>query len=353
MPLGVVGSIVPFNFPIMVPMWTMPVAIATGNCQILKPSEKVPGAAFLLAQLTKEAGLPDGVFQVVNGIVPVVNAICDAPLIKAVSFVGSTRVAKIVAKRCRSLEHPKRVLALGGAKNHMIAMPDCNIAMCSVDVVNSYAGTTGQRCMAAANLVLVGKNDALLDAVIKEAASRVRGVGKKMIGPCINKTAQERIVGYINDAEKNGGEILLDGRKWLEEEDCKHGYWVGPTIIKFKDAKHKCFHEEIFGPVLSVVEVPDRETAIAIENANRYGNAACIYTSSGEHAQWFYKRFSAGMIGVNIGVPVPREPFAFGGYNDSKIGDFDITDDGGIEFFTWRKKITSKWVPPPRKTWMD
>jgi len=225
-------------------------------------------------------------------------------------------------------------------------MPDCDIAMCAHDIVNSFAGTAGQRCMAAANLIIVGENQELLDAIVKEAASRgtpfpdERGT----VGPVIDKAAEDRILGYINRAEKNGAKILLDGRNWkTTRPECKQGFWVGPTIIELNDTKDPCFHDEIFGPVLSVVRVDTKMEALKIENANPYGNAASIYTSSGDNAEWFCRHFSAGMIGVNIGVPVPREPFSFGGINQSKFGCSDITGDGGIEFFTQRKKITTKW----------
>jgi len=349
MPLGVVASVVPFNFPIMVPLWTIPIAMATGNCIILKPSEKVPSCGMLLAKLSKLAGFPDGVFQVVNGGKDVVNALCDNPDLNGLTFVGSTKVAKLVYKRCANQEIPKKCLALGGAKNHMIAMADCDIKMCSHDIVNSFAGTAGQRCMAAANLVLVGENDDLLNAIVEEAKSRSFGFEKMQIGPVIDQAAHTRITRYITDAEKAGAKILLDGRKVNKTK----GTWVGPTIILVPDTSLGCFNDEIFGPVLSALIVNSREEAIAVENSNRYGNAACIYTSSGDHAEWFSKRFSAGMIGVNIGVPVPREPFAFGGINESKFGNSDITADGGIEFFTQRKKITTKWRPSVKKTWMD
>eukprot|EP00343_Euplotes_focardii_P011234 CAMPEP_0205830906 /NCGR_PEP_ID=MMETSP0206-20130828/42481_1 /ASSEMBLY_ACC=CAM_ASM_000279 /TAXON_ID=36767 /ORGANISM="Euplotes focardii, Strain TN1" /LENGTH=503 /DNA_ID=CAMNT_0053135007 /DNA_START=20 /DNA_END=1528 /DNA_ORIENTATION=+ len=346
-PLGVVASIVPFNFPIMVPMWTLPIAITTGNCMILKPSEKVPKTMFRVMELLQEAGVPDGVVNLVNGCAEVVNAICDHPDISAVSFVGSSRVAELVSKRCRN--NNKRCMAMGGAKNHLVALQDCDVAMCSHDIVNSFVGCTGQRCMAASVLVLVGDNQPLLDAIVAKAAAMKKGQGAGEVGPVIDQAAQDRILRYINEAEtRDGATVLLDGRSWAEE---KEGWWVGPTILQHKSTKDAACCEEIFGPVLSIVQVDTREAAIEMENSSPYGNAACIYTSSGAHAQWFSKRFSVGMVGVNIGVPVPREPFSFGGSNASKFGDFDVTGDGAMEFFTKRKKVSTKWNVPEKQDW--
>lgn len=339
-PLGVVASIVPFNFPAMVPFWTIPIAIATGNCVILKPSEKVPLTMRRIMGLFEKAGIPPGVVQIVNGGVDAVNAICDHPQIKAVTFVGSSKVAGIVQKRCRDLN--KRVLALGGAKNHLVALPDCNIDMTSTDVVNSFTGCSGQRCMAASVLLTVGPMPELIEAIKKKAAALVAGSENRNVGPVIDQLSLDRITSYIGRPEH---ELLLDGRGWTKT--MTKGFWVGPTILKHTNHMDAGMRDEIFGPVLSIYECKSKEEAIAIENGNPYGNAACVYTSVGAHAQWFTKRLSAGMLGINIGVPVPREPFSFGGINDSKFGDVDITGDGGIEFFTKRIKVTQKWMPPP------
>jgi len=348
-PHGVCVSIVPFNFPIMVPLWTMPIALACGNCIILKPSEKVPLTTRYMFELIQECGFPKGVVQCINGKVDAVNALCDHEGVKAVTFVGSTKVAQIVSRRCRAMD--KRCVALGGAKNHLIAVNDCNINMTSTDVLNSFCGCSGQRCMAAANLLLVGENAELMEAIVTKVSNVKPGKEKYQMGPLIDQAAQDRCKRYVDQAEKNGAKVLVDGRKWSEE--MKEGFWFGPTVLLLTDPKDPSLHDEIFGPILSVIVVNSDDDAIAFENANPYGNAACIYTSSGGTAEWYRKRMSAGMLGVNIGVPVPREPFAFGGINASKFGDFDITADGGMEFFTWRQKCTSKWAPPKKKTWMD
>jgi len=339
-PLGVVASICPFNFPVMVPMWTVPIALGTGNCVILKPSEKVPSAALVLARLVAEAGIPNGVFQVVNGQAEVVNAICDHPDIAAVTFVGSSKVAEIVAKRCRAIN--KRVLALGGAKNHLVALPDCDAAMAASDIVASYSGCCGQRCMAASVLLLVGEQPDLLKLIVDKSRALKAGTGAGQVGPIIDAASKERCIRYINESEASGAEILLDGRAWCDKSP---GNWIGPTVILHHNKADRAMHDEIFGPVISVYVVSSWAEAIAIENGNPYGNAASVYTTIGGNAEWFTSRFRAGMIGVNIGIPVPREPFSFGGLypSPSKYGDLDITGDGCMEFFTRRRKVTSKW----------
>jgi len=344
-PLGVVAAIVPFNFPAMVPMWTIPISLTVGNCVILKPSEKVPLTMMRIVELMTEAGIPPGVFQIVHGAAEIVTGMCDHPDISAVSFVGSSKVAEIVANRCRALN--KRVLALGGAKNHLIALPDCDIGMAARDIVASYAGCCGQRCMAASALILVGNNDetdALLNEVVATAAKLQPGQQGGQVGPLIDGIAKDRVLKYINEAEASGVKVLLDGRSWAKTRT--EGFWVGPTVLLHNSASDPAMQDEIFGPVLSVLRVNTWEEAIEIENANPYGNAACIYTEKGAHAEWFIKRFRAAMLGVNIGIPVPREPFSFGGLygTKSKYGDCDITGDGAMEFFTNRIKVTSKWT---------
>lgn len=345
-PHGVVASIVPFNFPAMVPMWTMPIALAVGNCVILKPSEKVPLTTNAIMALYKQAGFPPGVVQCVNGTVEPVTAICDHPVIKAVSFVGSSKVAEIVYKRCTSIN--KACLALGGAKNHLIAAPDCNIEMTAQDVVNSYSGCTGQRCMAASVLITLGEQKELVDLIVAKSAAIVPGQGPRELGPVIDQYSMDRINKYIEETE---GKILLDGRGWKAKQG--KGFWIGPTVILHTNPNEAAMREEIFGPVISIYVAKTKDEAIAIENGNPYGNAACIYTTSGVTSSWFTSRFSAGMIGVNVGVPVPREPFSFGGWNKSKFGNGDITGDSGIEFFTQRKKVTTKWVIPENADWMS
>jgi methylmalonic acid semialdehyde dehydrogenase len=350
--LGVVASIVPFNFPMMVPFWTLPIAVCSGNTFVLKPSEKVPMTMSRVMELAKQAGLPDGVLNIVNGTRAVVEALCDHPTVQAVTFVGSSKVAEMVAKRCRG--NNKRVIALGGAKNHMVALTDCNVDMCSTDIVNSFTGCAGQRCMAASVLLTVTKQEELVKAIVAKATRIVPGQGGAgQMGPVIDLEAQQRILRYIKESEEGGATILLDGRSWVANAHSKAagagpgGWWIGPTIVVHTNAKDRALHDEIFGPILSILCVDTKERAIEIENASPYGNAACIYTSVGAHAEWFTRRFSVGMVGVNIGVPVPREPFSFGGCNTSKFGgELDITGDGGMEFFTRRKKVTTKWTPP-------
>lgn len=341
-PLGIVASICPFNFPVMVPMWTVPIALTMGNCVILKPSEKVPEAANRLAELLKEAGIPDGVFQVLHGQAASVTAICDHPDIRAVTFVGSSKIAGIVHARCSRIH--KRVLCMGGAKNHLVAVPDCNVDMAAQDIIASSSGCAGQRCMAASVLLVVGEQPKLMEALVAKATALTLGQEAGQVGAIIDAASKERIVGYINAAEKAGVKILVDGRAAAE----KPGNWVGPTIMVHSSTEEPGFKDEIFGPVLSVLQVGTFEEAIKIENANPYGNAASIYTSVGAHAEWFSQRFRAGMIGVNIGVPVPREPFSFGGMygTDSKYGDCDVTGEGAMNFFSNLKKITTKWSRP-------
>ncbi|DAZ99137.1 TPA: hypothetical protein N0F65_010221 [Lagenidium giganteum] len=339
-PLGVVASIVPFNFPIMVPMWTIPIALTLGNCVILKPSEKVPLTMSRVAELLIQAGVPKGVFQIVNGKAEAVTSLCDHPGVSAVSFVGSSHVAQLVSRRCRALD--KRVLALGGAKNHLVALPDADFEMAAKDIVASYAGCAGQRCMAASVLLLVGDCQKLLDLVVEKSKALVRGTDAGQVGAIIDKLSQDRILKYINEAEQGGAKILVDGRSWAKETK---GTWVGPTVIHHSNANDAAMRDEIFGPVLSIYNVSSFEEALQIENNNDYGNAASVYTSNGGYAEYFQTRSRAAMIGVNIGIPVPREPFSFGGLygTKSKYGDMDITGDGCVEFFSNRRKITTKW----------
>ncbi|KAH9249631.1 methylmalonate-semialdehyde dehydrogenase (acylating) [Batrachochytrium salamandrivorans] len=342
-PVGIVASIVPFNFPVMVPFWTLPVALVTGNVMIMKPSEKVPmSMCLIVADLVKQAGFPDGVFQVVNGAVEVVNGLCDHPSISAVTFVGSSHVAELVYKRCTQLN--KRVLALGGAKNHLVALPDCDLDMTSSDVVGSFAGCAGQRCMAASVLLVIGEQPELIKKICEKASALTRGQASGQIGPVIDQASHQRILRVINDAEKNGVEVLVDGRHWAKETQGQ-GTWVGPTVLRHKNKTDEALHLEIFGPVISILHVKTWEEAVQMENENPHGNAAGVYTTSGAAAEFFANKFRAAMIGINIGVPVPREPFSFGGLygTRSKFGDHDITGDGGLEFFTTRRKVTTKW----------
>lgn len=346
-PLGVVASIVPFNFPSMVPNWTIPNAIALGNCMIMKPSEKVPLSCGRLAELLKEAGLPDGVFNIVHGDVEIVEAICDHPGIEAVSFVGSTKVAKIVYQRATS--HYKRCLALGGAKNHLMVLPDAIPAMTAQNVAASMSGCAGQRCMAASAMIGVGNIDKIIEKICEEARKIVPG---ENLGAVINKESQQRIEKYITDAEQDGAVILVDGRN-AKVPGKENGTYVGPTVIDHVKPEMSVAREEIFGPVISIMRTGTVDEALAIENANPYGNAASVFTQNGGMARYIIERASAGMIGVNVGVPVPREPFSFGGWNESKFGVGDITGKSSIEFWTKLKKSTTKWNAEAGVNWMS
>jgi len=346
-PLGVVASIVPFNFPCMVPNWTIPNAIALGNCMILKPSEKVPLSAAQLAMLLKEAGLPDGVFNIVNGDSEIVEAICNHAGIEAVSFVGSTKVAKIVYRG--ATHHLKRVLALGGAKNHLLVLPDAKEDLTAQNVTASMTGCAGQRCMAASAMVAVGNVDHIIQKICDEAKKIVPG---QNLGAVISKEAKERIEKYITQAEQQGAKILVDGRG-AKVNGKENGSYVGPTVIDHVKPDMAIACEEIFGPVLSIMRTETVDEAIAIENNNPYGNAASVFTQNGGYARYVIERASAGMIGVNIGVPVPREPFSFGGWNESKFGVGDITGKSSIQFWTKLKKSTTKWNPEAGINWMS
>src|SRR5579871_968281 len=346
-PIGVVASIVPFNFPSMVPNWTIPNAIATGNCMIIKPSEKVPLSCGRLAQLLKEAGLPDGVFNIVHGDSEIVNAICEHPKIEAVSFVGSTKVAKLVYQK--ATQNLKRCLALGGAKNHLLVLPDAKEEMTAANIVASMSGCAGQRCMAASAMVGVGNIDHIISKICTEAKKVIPG---KNLGAVINKESKERIEKYITEAEQQGAKILVDGRN-TKVEGKENGTYVGPTVIDYVKPDMAISKEEIFGPVISIMRKDTLDEAIDIENKNPYGNAASVFTQNCGYARYVMEKASAGMVGVNVGVPVPREPFSFGGWNESKFGVGDITGKSSIEFWTKLKKTTVKWNPEAGVNWMS
>ncbi|MGB3153159.1 MAG: CoA-acylating methylmalonate-semialdehyde dehydrogenase, partial [Chitinophagaceae bacterium] len=346
-PLGVVASIVPFNFPAMVPNWTIPNAIALGNCLIMKPSEKVPLCCGRIAELLKEAGLPDGVFNIVHGDVEIVEAICDHPGIEAVSFVGSTKVAKIVYQR--ATQNFKRALALGGAKNHLMVLPDAVPGMTAQNVAASMSGCAGQRCMAASAMIGVGNVDSIIEKICEEARKIIPG---ENLGAVISKESKERIERYIGEAERDGAKILVDGRHTTVKGK-ENGTYVGPTVIDYVTPGMSVAKEEIFGPVISIMRTNTVDEALAIENANPYGNAASVFTQNGGLARYIIDHASAGMIGVNVGVPVPREPFSFGGWNDSKFGVGDITGKSSIEFWTKLKKSTTKWNAEAGVNWMS
>ncbi len=344
-PIGVVASITPFNFPLMVPLWTIPNAISLGNCMILKPSELVPLSAQRIAEMLHEAGLPDGVFNIVNGDREIVEAICDHPGIEAVSFVGSTKVAKIVYRRATA--SLKRCLALGGAKNHLIVLPDANPEISAANIAASMSGCAGQRCMAAAAMVAVGHTDHIVQRICEEARKIVPG---RNLGAVITQEAKHRIERYIAEAEAAGAKVLVDGRNAVVPGK-ENGFYVGPTVIDNVTPDMAIAQEEVFGPVLVIMRTNDIDKAIEIENNSPYGNAASVFTENGGLANYVIERVSAGMTGVNIGVPVPREPFSFGGWNESRFGVGDITGKSSIHFWTKLKKTTSKWDPKAWKDW--
>ncbi len=346
-PVGVVASIAPFNFPNMVPNWTIPNALALGNCMILKPSELVPLSANRIAELLTEAGLPEGVFQVVHGGKDVVEAICDHSGIEAISFVGSTKIAKLVYRR--GTANLKRVLALGGAKNHLIVMPDADTEMASSNIVASMSGCAGQRCMAASVMVAVANTDHIIARMVEQAKAVVPG---ENLGPVISAESKQRIESFIAEAVENGAKILVDGRN-MNVDGKEGGYWLGPTIIDHVTPDMRIAQEEVFGPVLVIIRTKDLKGALTVENASPYGNAASVFTESGATARYVMENASAGMVGVNVGVPVPREPFSFGGWNESHFGVGDITGRGSIEFWTKSKKMTTKWNREHGVNWMS
>ena len=337
-PLGVVSCITPFNFPIMVPHWTIPMALALGNTMIFKPSEQVPLSGARVAELLTQAGLPDGVFNVVHGDQQVVQAICNHADVEALTFVGSTPVAKTVYAQATATY--KRALAMGGAKNHLIVMPDADAEHTAANVAASACGCAGQRCMAAATMVAVGEVDHIVEQVVNQSRALVPG---ENLGAVISADAKARIENFINEAEEQGASVLLDGRN-TTVEGCENGTYVGPTVLDNVTPEMNIASAEVFGPVLSIIRTGNLDEAIELENASPYGNAAVVYTQDGQVAREFTDRASAGMIGVNVGVPVPREPFGFGGWNDSRFGVGDITGRGSIQFWTQSKKITSHWV---------
>jgi malonate-semialdehyde dehydrogenase (acetylating)/methylmalonate-semialdehyde dehydrogenase len=345
--VGIVAGIAPFNFPMMVPLWMIPNALVAGNAFILKPSEIVPFGALRIGQYLKEAGLPDGIFQTVNGGREVVESLCDHPDIEALGFVGSTKVAKLVYGR--SAANGKRALCLGGAKNHVLVVPDADLDLTASNIVASSYGCAGQRCMASSLMVAVGPTQRIVDAMVANA-QKIK-LGEDM-GAVISAQAKARIERYIAEAEAAGAKVLVDGRG-ATVPGCEGGHWIGPTLLDHVRPDMPAACDEIFGPVLSIVRTSTLDEAIAVQNANAYGNGAAIFTSSGAVARYAVERLSAGMVGVNVGVPVPREPFAFGGMKDSKFGEGDLTGWDGYRFWTKPKKITTKWAMQVDGSWMS
>jgi malonate-semialdehyde dehydrogenase (acetylating)/methylmalonate-semialdehyde dehydrogenase len=347
-PMGVVAGITPFNFPAMVPMWQFPIAITLGNAFILKPSEKVPLASCRLGELMLEAGYPAGVFSIVHGGRETVEALIDHEGVSAYGFVGSTPAAKAVYARAAG--HGKRALALGGAKNHLIVVPDADRDLTVEGVVNSFVGCAGQRCMAASLMVAVGDVDHLIDAIV-ERASQVQ-LGPDM-GAIIDERALARLRADIGQAGDEGVKIRLDGRKAKAPEGYEGGYWLGPTVLDGARMDQACATKELFGPVITIVRVDTLEEALALQSTTPYGNAISVFTSRGSIARRVAESAPAGMVGVNIGVPVPREPFSFGGTKASRFGAGDMTGQGGVELWTFLKKITSKWSVASDANWMS
>ncbi len=347
-PLGVTVGVTPFNFPAMVPMWMIPISLALGNSFILKPSDKVPFTPVMLGELLREAGIPKGVFSVIQGGREIVERLAAHPGVSAVGFVGSSAVARSVYTAATG--SGKRALCLGGAKNHLIVVPDADPSVTVEGVVASFTGCAGQRCMAASVLVAVGDVEPLLAKVV-EAAGKLE-LGRDM-GALIDKASHSRLTTAIDRAVSDGATLRLDGRAAPAPSGYEGGNWLGPTIIDNAHPSMQSACEELFGPVLTIVRVASLDQALKLERASRYGNALSVFTTSGAVAQHVADQASTGMVGVNIGVPVPREPFSFGGTKDSKFGTGDITGAGGVELWSNRKKITAKWGLQPDKNWMS
>ncbi|PZQ90532.1 MAG: methylmalonate-semialdehyde dehydrogenase (CoA acylating) [Leifsonia xyli] len=345
-PLGVVGIISPFNFPAMVPLWFFPVAIAAGNTVVLKPSEKDPTAAIWMAEALKEAGLPDGVFNVVNGDKEAVDAILHHPDVASVSFVGSTPIAKYIYETAAAAG--KRVQALGGAKNHMLVLPDADLDLVADAAVNAGFGSAGERCMAISVVVAVEPvADELVAKISGRMASLTVGDGTRGcdMGPLITKEHRDKVAGYLDVASADGAEIVVDGRGIQVDGDAQ-GFWLGPTLIDRVPTDSAVYTEEIFGPVLSVVRVASYDEGLALINGSRYGNGTAIFTNDGGAARRFQHEVQAGMVGINVPIPVPVGYFSFGGWKDSLFGDTRAYGPDAIHFFTRQKAVTTRWLDP-------
>ncbi len=343
-PLGVCAGITPFNFPAMVPMWMFPVAIACGNTFVLKPSERDPSLSNRMAELLKEAGLPDGVFNVVHGNKEAVDALLEHPDVKAVSFVGSTPIAKYIYET--GARHGKRVQALGGAKNHAVVLPDADLDFTVEALVGAGYGSAGERCMAISAVVAVGEVADTLVARLAERARRVAvGAGdapKVEMGPVITAAARDRIKGYIDSGVTDGAKLVVDGRP-LRVPGHDNGFFVGPTLFDGVGTSMAIYRDEIFGPVLSVVRVDSLHDAITLINDNPYANGTSIFTRSGHAARTFQTEIEVGMVGVNIPVPVPMAFYSFGGWRASLFGDLNVHGTDGVRFYTRLKTVTTRW----------
>ena len=343
-PVGVVAAITPFNFPIMVPLWMSANALASGNCVILKPSERDPSASVFLAKLLKEAGLPDGVFNVLHGGVAVVNQLLEAPGIDAVSFVGSTPVAKIVHEN--GTKHGKRVQALGGAKNHMVVLPDADLNIAADAAINAGYGAAGERCMAISVVVAVGEiADDLVERITARLDKLKVGAGSDPssdFGPVITKEHRDRVASYVHNAPSEGATIVRDGTSMTSQA----GFFVGPCLLDNVKPGTKAYDDEIFGPVLSVVRAGSFDEAVSIINANPYGNGVAIFTRDGNAARLFARQVSVGMIGINVPIPVPVSSYSFGGWKNSLFGHAHFYGPEGFLFYTRAKVITTRWPQP-------
>ena len=347
-PLGVVAGITPFNFPAMVPMWMFPVALACGNAFILKPSERDPSVALLMADLLKQSGLPDGVFSVVQGDKAAVDAILEHPGIAAVSFVGSTPIARYI--HAQATLHGKRVQALGGAKNHAVVMPDADLDAATEALVGAAYGSAGERCMAISVAVAVGEKTA--DELVKRLTTRVAALrtgapdapGTDM-GPLVNDAARVRVQGYIDSGVREGAALLVDGRG-ISVPGGEQGFYVGPTLFDQVRPDMRIYREEIFGPVLSVVRVPDYAAALKLVNSHEFANGAAVFTRSGAVAHAFSRDVEIGMVGINVPIPVPMAFHSFGGWRSSLFGDHHMHGPEGVRFYTRLKTVTQRWPEP-------
>ncbi|ALD12100.1 CoA-acylating methylmalonate-semialdehyde dehydrogenase [Clavibacter capsici] len=345
-PLGVVGIISPFNFPAMVPMWFFPIAIAAGSAVVLKPSEKDPSAAIWIAELWKRAGLPDGVFTVLNGDKEAVDGLLTHPDVRAISFVGSTPIAQYVYET--GTRHGKRVQALGGAKNHMLVLPDADLDLVADSAVNAGFGSAGERCMAISVVVAVEPvADALIERITARMASLRVGDGRRGcdMGPLVTEAHRDKVASYIAIAEEDGARVVVDGRG-IEVDGERDGFWLGPTLIDELPTSSRAYTEEIFGPVLGVVRVRTYEEGVALINAGAFGNGTAIFTNDGGAARRFQNEVQVGMIGINVPIPVPVATFSFGGWRSSLFGDTKAHGAEGVRFFTQQKAITSRWLDP-------
>ncbi|MFF1632594.1 CoA-acylating methylmalonate-semialdehyde dehydrogenase [Leifsonia sp. NPDC058248] len=345
-PLGVVGVISPFNFPAMVPMWFFPIAIAAGNTVVLKPSEKDPSASIWLAKLMQEAGLPDGVLNVVHGDKESVDALLTHPDVQSISFVGSTPIARYVYET--ATRAGKRVQALGGAKNHMLVLPDADLDLVADSAVNAGFGSAGERCMAISVVLAV---DTIADELVSKITTRMAGLttgdGRRScdMGPLITEAHRDKVAGYIDIAAADGATVVVDGRD-VVPDGAAEGFWLGPTLIDNVSTGSRVYIDEIFGPVLSVVRVSGYDEGLGIINASRYGNGTAIFTNDGGAARRFQREVQVGMIGINVPIPVPVAYHSFGGWKDSLFGDAKAYGPHGVDFFTREKAVTSRWLDP-------